>query len=161
VGLSKGFSNLEDAVTKELDRLQGTLVVLGCLLLLPVFMEFLSVNLGWLDAKTSNPINIIISAGASLTATLLFLYFFRITLRSADSCRAQLVQIRLRMTLCSFIQNYADYSTEIKSKNSEALSKFETLIFSGIVSTEEKLPSTFDGIEQLGGLFKAVRGESK
>jgi hypothetical protein len=161
VGLSKGFSDLEEIITKELDRLQGILFILGLLLLLPVTLEFLSVVFGWIDTKTSIPITLIISAAATLTATLLFLYFFRITLRSADSCRAQLVQIRLRMTLCQFIQNYAEYSTEIKEKNSEALSKFENLIFSGIVSNDEKLPSTFDGIEQLGGLFKAVRGEAK
>lgn len=161
VGLSKGFKDLEDTVNEELDTLQGRMFVFGTLVLIPIVLEFISLNFGWVDVAKANPISLIASAVASVTATFILLYFFRITLHSADACRAQLVQIRLRMTLCRFIQSYAEYSAEIKGKNADALSKFENLIFSGIVSTDDKLPSTFDGIEQLGGLLKAVRGEGK
>lgn len=161
VGLSKGFSDLEDTTKNELDMLQGRLFVFGFLALIPILLEFLSISLGWINIATANPISLVANAVVSVTGTFILLYFFRIVLRSADACRAQLVQIRLRMTLCRFIQNYADYSIEIKNKNSEALSKFENLIFSGIVSTDDKLPSTFDGIEQLSGLLKSIRGDGK
>jgi hypothetical protein len=63
------------------------------------------------------------------------------------------------MSLCRFIQSYADYSIDIKEKNSEALSKFEAIIFSGLVGSEDKLPSTFDGIEQLTAFAKSITGK--
>lgn len=65
-----------------------------------------------------------------------------------------MVQIELRKTLCQFIQNYSDYSKNIKEKDANSLEKFENLIFSGLVTNEDKLPSTFDGIEQLTKLIK-------
>jgi hypothetical protein len=65
------------------------------------------------------------------------------------------------MALCQFIQNYAEYSKEIKTKDKSALEKFENLIFSGIVSDEQNLPSTFDGIEQLSKLADAIKGGKK
>lgn len=161
VGLSKGFFDLEKTIKGELELLQARLPILGCLALIPIILEAISVAVGWIDASNDSPFKIIASAVISVTATLLFLYFFRITLRSADICKAQLIQVRLRMTLCQFIHNYADYSNDVKSKNPDALSKFENLIFAGIVNTDDKLPSTFDGMEQLSGLFKAVHGDSK
>lgn len=161
VGLSKGFSDLEKTIKGELELLQARLPILGFLVLIPIILEAISVSAGWIDASNGSPFTIIASAIISVTATLLFLYFFRITLRSADTCKAQLIQVRLRMTLCQFIQNYADYSNDVKSKNPDALSKFENLIFAGIVNADDKLPSTFDGMEQLSGLFKAVHGDNK
>ena len=95
----------------------------------------------------------------SLSLTVLLVYFFRISVRSTDSCKAQLLQVELRKTLCRFIQNYATYSKDIKEKNPDSLSKFESLIFSGIVSNEEKLPSTFDGIDQVANFVKAMRAK--
>jgi hypothetical protein len=156
VGLSEGFSGLAYQIEDELKKLQIQLRWFGGLLLLPVISEFVAIVCGWVNAS-SNPILLGATAIASVTATLLLLYFFRITLHNADSCRAQLIQVRLRMTLCQFIQSYATYSTEIKAKNAEALSKFESLIFSGIVSKDDKLPSTFDGVEQLSGLLSNLR----
>lgn len=40
-------------------------------------------------------------------------------------------------------------------ENPGGLDKFEQLIFSGLVASEESIPSTFDGIEQL---VKALKG---
>ena len=92
---------------------------------------------------------------ASVIAILI--YYFRILLHNLNEVKAQLLQIELRKTLCQFIQSYTDYSHKIKEKDSESLSKFENLIFSGLVSSNEKLPSTFDGLEQLSGFIKAIR----
>jgi hypothetical protein len=116
--------------------------------------------MGIVDFSKQNVQTLIATAIAIVAITLLFLYFFRIALRKADSCRAQLIQVRLRMTLCRFIQSYADYSGEIKAKNGEALTKFENLIFAGIVGSDDKLPSTFDGIEQLATFAKSITGKS-
>lgn len=68
------------------------------------------------------------------------------------------MQLELRKALCQFIQSYVDYSTVIKKQDSAALEKFESLIFSGVVSDPEKVPSTFDGLDQIGALLKNVRG---
>ena len=45
----------------------------------------------------------------------------------------------------------------MKKQDSSALEKFESLIFSGVVSDPEKLPSTFDGVEQIGNLIKSIK----
>lgn len=161
VGLHKGFSDLSEDVTSELRFAQAAMVVFGLLTMLPSSVDLWLVLVKQMDLSKT-PANTLIAALVSTaTITLLFLYFFRIALRKADSCRAQLVQVRLRMSLCRFIQSYAEYSADIKGKNSDALSKFEALIFSGIVGTEDKLPSTFDGIEQLSSLAKSLRGGGK
>jgi hypothetical protein len=60
--------------------------------------------------------------------------------------------------LCEFIQSYADYSANIKKQDSSALEKFENLIFSGVVSEPEKLPSTYDGLDQLADFIKSIKG---
>lgn len=67
------------------------------------------------------------------------------------------MQIELRQSLCQFIQSYADYTKEIKENNAGSLEKFENLIFSNILSTPEKVPSTFDGLEQLANLMKELK----
>jgi len=87
---------------------------------------------------------------------VIFIYYFRVLLFNYKSVKSQLLQIELRKTLCRFIQHYTEYSSQIKEKDSESLGKFENIIFSGIVSNEEKFPST-DGIEQLGKLIKAAK----
>jgi hypothetical protein len=69
------------------------------------------------------------------------------------------MQIELRMTLCQFIQNYADTSKELKKNNEEAFEKFESLIFSSIVSSDENIPTTFDGMEQLASLVKLFQNK--
>ena len=159
VGLHKGFSDLADSIIKELKFARWGLAIFGSLMLVPSIVDLWLVMTGKIDLSKLGSYTLAAVLLSTISITLLFLYFFRITLRKADSCRAQLVQIRLRMSLCRFIQSYADYSADIKSKNSDALSKFEALIFSGIVGTEDKLPSTFDGIEQLSALAKALRGQ--
>ncbi|HEX5844062.1 MAG TPA: hypothetical protein VFY62_16425, partial [Pseudomonas sp.] len=63
-----------------------------------------------------------------------------------------------RKTLCRFIQSYADYSTEIKKKDAGSLDKFESIIFSGVVSDEGNIPSAYDGVEQIGKIFKSLKG---
>lgn len=39
------------------------------------------------------------------------------------------------------------------------LEKFESLIFSGLISNPDKLTSSFDGMDQVGNLMKAMKGK--
>jgi hypothetical protein len=159
VGLREGFSDLASGVEKELKNARVYMVIFGVLTLLPSAFDILFALGGQVDLTRLNTHVFVLVGVGTVSMTALFLYYFRIALRKADSCTAQLTQIRLRMSLCRFIQSYADYSTEIKGKNSDALSKFEALIFSGIVTSGDKLPSTFDGVEQLTAFAKSITGK--
>lgn len=158
VGLHDGFNDLSKYIIHELRFAQVGIAIFGILVLIPGSIDIWVSLFSDIEIAKINLHTLIAAGLGTLTLTLLFLYFFRIALRKADSCAAQLLQVRLRMSLCRFIQSYADYSSEIKGKNSDALVKFESLIFSGIVGTEDKLPSTFDGFEQLSALAKSIRG---
>jgi hypothetical protein len=157
--LNQGFAGLETVTKSELRKLRKYLFGFGSLMFAPALIDLYLITKGLIDLDTIKTAKLIAGSVISATSTLILLYFFRIVLREIDSKEAQLVQVRLRMTLCQFIQNYADYAAQLKEKNIEALSKFESLIFSGIVGTQDKLPSTFDGIEQLGALIKNVRSK--
>jgi hypothetical protein len=159
VGLHDGFSDLAKEINQELKFAQFGIGIFGLLVLVPSFLDLSLIESRNFDISTLKTQTLIAMTLAIVAMTLLFLYFFRIALRKANSCRAQLIQVRLRMSLCRFIQSYADSSSEMKAKNSDALAKFENLIFSGIVSSDEKLPSTFDGIEQLTALAKSISGK--
>lgn len=157
VGLFDGFNDLAIAKKKELSSNLWAMRLFGIILVSPLFFELYFVYSHQERLGTLSPYFIGATALITLSLTLLFIYFFRISVRSVDACKAQLLQIELRKTLCRFIQSYATYSKEIKDKNPESLSKFESLIFSGIVSDGEKLPSTFDGIEQVSNFIKSIR----
>jgi hypothetical protein len=133
----------------------------GGLLLIPALTDLGLIAMGYINLSHTQTPSLIAGGIISLTCTLILLYFFRILLRDVDSKDAQLMQIRLRMTLCQFVQSYATYATGIKEKNADLLSKFESLIFSGIVGTQDKLPSTFDGLEQIAALLKTATGKGK
>ena len=159
VGLSEGFASLKRSKEKELSSLYFNMRSLGFLTVIPLMVElsfFLLAPgvMGKIESVQMAALGLI-----SVSMTLLFVYFFRLAVRSADMCKAQLLQIELRLTLCQFIQDYARYSKEIKESNPNSLEKFESLIFSGIVSSDEKLPSTFDGMDQMANFVKSMRGK--
>lgn len=85
------------------------------------------------------------------------IYYFRVLLFNYKSVKSQLLQIELRKTLCKFIQSYSSYSKTMKAQDSDSLAKFENIIFSGIISDEEKLPSTYDGMDQIGKLIQSIK----
>jgi hypothetical protein len=159
VGLREGFADLAIQVEKELSKARTYMVIFGLLAVVPSAFDLSATLGGWADLTKLNTYVLTLLAIGTVSMTALILYYFRIALRKSDSCTAQLTQLRLRMSLCRFIQSYADYSIDIKEKNSEALSKFEAIIFSGLVGSEDKLPSTFDGIEQLTAFAKSITGK--
>lgn len=75
------------------------------------------------------------------------------------SVQSQLLQLDLRMTLCRFIQSYAEYAAELKAKPPEGFEKFESVIFSPLVSSDDKIPNTFDGLDQLSSVVNIVKGK--
>ncbi|WP_455294167.1 hypothetical protein [Vibrio parahaemolyticus] len=156
VGLYDGFSDLYNEKMKEKNNVLLWMRVVSILIVIPIFSElvFIYLNISNLENhKTA----ILFSIFPTLSLVGILVYYFRILLVNYKSVKSQLLQIDLRKTLCRFIQSYADYSTDIKEKDEGALNKFENIIFSGIVTDSESLPSTFDGIEQLGKFINSVK----
>lgn len=156
VGLYKGFGDLSEKKAAELNWLFFSLIGMSVLILAPLVYEFFTFSV--VSGEAEFQIAELLKLIPLVSMELILIYFFRIILMNYRSTKAQIMQIELRQTLCQFIQSYAEYASEIKSKDATSLEKFENLIFSGILSDAEKLPSTFDGLEQIGKLLKNVKG---
>ncbi|KAF6668803.1 hypothetical protein HFD92_00850 [Pantoea sp. EKM101V] len=158
VGLYRGFESLSDTKVKQLYWARLFLVGLGLLVLGVIFFEIVSFHKA---KEENNGLHDYLSLIPVSSLVLVLIYYFRVSLMNFNSIRAQIMQIELRKSLCQFIQNYADYSSSIKSKDSNLLDKFEDIIFSNIMSSEDKIPSTFDGLEQIVSLINAVKNKGK
>ncbi|MCW7551636.1 hypothetical protein NX722_03040 [Endozoicomonas gorgoniicola] len=156
VALYKGFSDIAEEKKKELSKLFLSLIVMGIIIILPLALEitYIFKNIDIISSKKEALLLMLLPI-ASLE--IILIYFFRIILMNYKSVKAQLLQIDLRKTLCQFIQSYADYAKDIREKSSTSLEKFESIIFSGILTTDENLPSTFDGLEQIIKAVKAAK----
>lgn len=156
VGLYQGFDELAKQKEKELSNNRIWLVILGLITIIPIFSQFFFIQS---NAQELQPIKeaLYISMLPAISIVLISLYFFKVLLSNFKSLKSQILQIQLRMTLCRFIQSYADYSSGIKKNDSEALSKFENIIFSGLVADDKTLPSTFDGLEQFSSFIKSLK----
>ena len=145
IALSDGFSRmLNEKKSSKISILLLLFLIAIIISAIPAY-KFLSdggANLTWQQ--------IAISAGLELV----LIYFFRVVLFHYRTVQTQIMQLDLRLSLCQFIQSYAEYAKEIKTNDKDALDKFENLIFSSILSSDEKIPSTFDGLEQLNSLIK-------
>lgn len=152
VGLYAGFEGMRS--DKVLERRVNFLylLVLGVLLLLPFALKITTLLKG-IDVFRLDTVGLVTLAGLEF----LLLYFFRLALQNFRSIKAQLLQIDLRMTLCQFIQSYADYSKEVRASNSAVLDRFEQIVFSGIVNDESAIPSTFDGLDKVADLINKIR----
>jgi hypothetical protein len=148
VALSDGFSrmlNEKKSSKKWILRLLFLIAVIISAIPTYKFFSDGGINLTWQQ--------IAISAGLELV----LIYFFRVVLFHYRTVQTQIMQLNLRLSLCQFIQSYAEYAKEIKTNDKDALDKFENLIFSSILSSDEKIPSTFDGLEQLNSLIKQFK----
>ncbi|MHC2597784.1 hypothetical protein ACVLVH_003446 [Kluyvera sp. 1366] len=157
VGLYSGFESLGQIKKGQLKWAKFFLILLGVLLPLVIIAESISFYGSQKEIKSLYDFMSLLPA-ASLT--IILVYYFRISLGNYNSIRAQIMQIDLRKSLCQFIQSYAEYSSGIKSTNSSLLDKFEDIVFSNIMSSEDKIPSTFDGVEQIATLITALKGKS-
>ncbi|HAS6644262.1 TPA: hypothetical protein ACP5VL_004478 [Vibrio parahaemolyticus] len=156
VGLYQGFDDLAKEKRKEKDNLVFWLRILSVIIVLPILAELTFIYWNIKDIAAVKE-GIIVSILPTISLVAISIYYFRVLLFNFKSVKSQLLQIDLRKTLCRFIQNYSDYSSEMKKQDAESLSKFENIIFSGIVSDDGKLPSTYDGVEQLGKLIKSAK----
>lgn len=152
VGLYSGFKSLKSTKVSERRWNFLFLLVLGAMLLGPVVVKFFS----FVDAPVKTEPDLFgLAALAGLE--LLLLYFFRVALQNFRSIKAQLLQIDLRMTLCQFVQSYAEYSRSAPDGSKGLLERFEQVVFSGIVNDESAIPSTFDGLDKLAELVAKIR----
>lgn len=158
VGLHQGFDNLSKQKNQEKNSTLTWLKIFGALIFLPAIFELTLITTNINDLEKAKNI-MMLSAIPALSATALLIYYFRILLSNYKSTTSQLLQLDLRKTLCTFIQDYANYSSEIKQKDKDSLAKFENIIFSGLVSDDSKIPSTFDGLEQISSLVKSMRSQ--
>lgn len=148
VALSDGFSRMLNEKKSSKKWVLLLLFLIAVIISAIPAYKFLSdvgANLTWQQ--------IAISVGLELV----LIYFFRVVLFHYRTVQTQIMQLDLRLSLCQFIQSYAEYSKEIKTNDKDALDKFENLIFSSILSSDEKIPSTFDGLEQLSNLIKQFK----
>lgn len=152
VGLSKGFTSLKDNKVAELKSEKSVYNWLMVIIILLIIAKS-----AWSAYYLSNndfnsPIFIIITVSTVLFLFIL-LYFFRISLVNVKSIKSQILQIDLRLTLCQFIHNYDSNTKDLREGMKESFGKFESVIFSPLVATEDQMPSTFDGLEQLTGMI--------
>jgi hypothetical protein len=156
VGLYQGFDELSKEKKTELNNIIFWIRILSLTILTPVAIES-AVILMYLDQidTIKNALFVLILPTASFMGVCI--YYFRVMLHNYKSTKSQLLQIELRKTLCRFIQKYSEYSKEIRTRDSNPLEKFENIIFSGIVSDSEQLPSSYDGLEQILKLIKTVK----
>ncbi len=151
VGLYSGFQSMKK--TKDSEKLLNFsfLVFLGVLMTTPFLYKF-----GVVMLNVPTPSFDWSGAVTLIGLELLFIYFFRVALHNFRSIKAQIIQIELRMTLCQFIQSYAEYAKDTKGP-SGLLERFEQIVFSGIVNNESAIPSSFDGLEQVAGLIDRLK----
>lgn len=157
VGLYQGFNDLACKKNTELNWALGFLIILAILSITPVAIEVYLLMFKSVEIIKYKDL-LIYAIFPTLTLQLILIYFFKVALVNYKSIKAQLLQIDLRKTLCQFIQNYTAYAKEMKTSDASSLEKFESLIFSGLITNEENLPSTFDGLEQIGKIAQSIKG---
>lgn len=157
VGLVHGFQALRRQKEAERKFAFVSLIVLALAMIAPPVLQLSFVVL-YIDAIESHKSLLIYTLPTILALEVMLIYFFRVVLGQFRSVKAQLLQIDLRISLCQFVESYAEYVTKMRSKDSSVLSKFEALIFSGLVTEEAGIPSTFDGAEQIASLIRSIRG---
>lgn len=159
VGIFDGFNQLHEKKKNELFGARCGLVLMGVLILFAFAYELHSV--GRVITEKNGMIDVPTLLAITIPFTLLaflLLYFFKIILQTMRSIQSQLLQLDLRLTLCRFIQSYAESASELKKKHPEGFDKFEAIIFAPLVSSDEKIPNTFDGLDQLSSVVNIVKG---
>lgn len=159
VGLVHGFEKI-----KKQKKEEGLALLLGMLFLsmaMIIFPAIISYNASVSEKITSqNYAGLAAWVIPAFTIEILILYYFRIFLQQYKSLQAQMLQIDLRVSLCQFIESYINYKKENKIENDASISKFESVIFSSIVSESGSIPSTFEGIDQISKLLTSFKSKT-
>lgn len=160
VGIFDGFNKLHERKNNELNWARAGLCVIGALILFVFAYELYSV--GKVISEKNGLIDIPTLLAITVPFTIfvfILLYFFKIILQTMRSIQSQLLQLDLRLTLCRFIQSYAESASELKTKHPDGFEKFESVIFAPLVSSDDKIPNTFDGLDQLSSVVNIVKGK--
>lgn len=157
LGLSAAFKNFYNRKRLENWRQLGLLSALAIIVLAAPFLSHYISELFFPSKPGSFDIIQTAFIYLPFIAFEVFgIYFFRVVLLHYNSTQAQLLQLEMKMAACGFIEEYTKFSKENKGAD---LSRFEALVFGGIVAELNKIPSTFDGIEALAGVVKEIRGK--
>ncbi|MEQ9942388.1 hypothetical protein ABRP58_10115 [Pectobacterium aroidearum] len=152
IGLYKGFHYLSKIKKIEARKAACSKNIFGFLVVIPLIIEIALLTMrgdvGFFD-------NFTVTLIPTFALTFILIYYFRISLSNYQSIKSQIVQIELRKSLCTFIQSYSDHADGITDK--ESLRKFENVIFSNIMPSDDRIPSTFDGIEQIAKLIESIK----
>lgn len=150
LGLANAFLGLEGAKNTELKRYTWQMKIFGFLLLTPPATLVL-----WVFFAEDNDFTKYYLHSIPLAAIeLILIYFFRIVLKLYLNTKSQILQLKFRHNVCAFVHEYDG----LKNDSSKIISdNFEKLIFSPIAPSDEKIPATFDGIEQFAKLIKECK----
>lgn len=157
VGLVDGFRALKTAKESERRLALVFSILLAVLMFVPPGFQIWHIQMH-MDEIEKLKGTFVYLAPAFIATEVILVYLFRIVLSHFKSIKTQILQIDLRIALCQFVQSYADYAIKVKKDDSGTLSKFESVVFSNLVSEADGIPSTFDGTDQLASLIKSIRG---
>lgn len=172
------ITSLEELITnknKENKRNSIFLVLYSTMLILIPFFSLLLeiISKEKLNKMTENMIDI--SSPLPLTNLIPFisleiilLYLVRITYQNKKSISAQLIQLNLRVGLSNFINEYikSRFSEQERRRDDvllldiETWRSYEKLIFSPIVTVDEKIPSIIESIPLSSDMLKILSNKT-
>lgn len=156
IGLSNAFQKMKDDKNEELkNENSNNKIFMRCII--GILLAKLMWSVHYMNFETYNPTTLTVITISSIFIVGILLYFFRISLHNIKAIQSQILQLDLRLSLCQFIHNYATDSKEMRENMKESLERFESVIFAPIVATDDKIPTTLDGMEQLGKLIDMVK----
>lgn len=157
LGLNKGFQQLYEQKKDELKAAKNTYGFVATTMFTIPFAEFVALVAAFFYFDGKIPSNMWLVSIPFITLILITLYLLKISLQDKRAIQSQMMQLELRMALCQFIHNYAEDSETLHKKNSAGFEKFENIIFSPLVSSDDKIPTTFDGMEQLAKMVDVFK----
>ena len=155
--LNEGFKRLYDQKKNELDKAKNTYGFIAATMFTIPFAEFLALVAAFFYFDGEIPSNMWLVSIPFITLILITLYLLKISLQDKRAIQSQMMQLELRMALCQFIHNYAEDSEKLHAKNRAGFEKFENIIFSPLFSSDDKIPTTFDGMEQLAKMVDVFK----
>jgi hypothetical protein len=105
--------------------------------------------IGWPDI-----INRLLNYLPITVAVIILLFYFRIVLSHYNSANAQWLQLKMRQSVCQFIEEYVKFK---KNADTNDLDKFESLLFSNLMPSAEQIPPTFEGLDHLGKILSEFK----
>lgn len=159
VGIFDGFNDLHKQKINELWWARLGLITIGTVILTIFAYEIHTIQ-SIIISKGTIDITALVALTIPFTILIfLLLYFFKIILQTMRSIQSQLLQLDLRLTLCRFIQGYAASASDLKKQHPDGFEKFESVIFSPLVSSDDKIPNTFEGLDQLSSVVNIIKGK--